>query len=111
MSLKTYEITISSLTLQTPCDGFYIYTGLTANILQALPINGTPILIPITTGYTFNIEIDDTYQFMFVFIVHCDGYDVNENLQGGYQVSIVDLRCNDCFKGNCAFDVIVEIIS
>lgn len=111
MASKTYKITVTSFTSQTPCDGFYVQTGLTQNISESSPINGTPTLIPITTGYTFNVDVDDIYEFIFIFIIHCDGYDVNQNLQGGYQVSIADLRCTDCFKGNCSFDVIVEILS
>lgn len=111
MSTKRYQITISSLTFKTPCDGFYIYTGLTQNISQASTIgDSVPTLVPITSGYSFNIEIDDSYQFIFVFIIHCDGYDINQNLQGGYQISIVDLRCSSCFRGNCPFDVVVEIL-
>jgi len=110
MLTKEYKITITNLNFQTPCSGYYVYTGVTHDISQASPINGSQSLIPISNGYTFNVEIESEYTFMYVFIIHCDGYDTTQNLQGGYQVSIADLRCTDCFRGNCVFDVTVEVL-
>jgi len=110
MSTIKYKLTINSFTSRTPCEGFYVHTGITHNIELSSPINGIETLIPISSGTTFNIDVSSEYQFIYLFIIHCDGYDTSENLQGGYQVSIVDLRCTDCFKGNCLFDVVIEII-
>jgi hypothetical protein len=97
-----YQITITNFSGNTPCEGYYIYTGLTQNIDDADYINGSATLIPITTGYTFNAEILDSISQIFVFVEHCDEHinpipNPSPKLQGGYQLSMVDLRCDDCF--------------
>jgi hypothetical protein len=113
-SLITYSVTISSFTGKTPCNGYYIYTGLTHNIDDANYINGVEMLIPISTGYTFFVSLMDNIPQMFVFVEHCDGH-INPvpssvpKLQGGYQLALVDLRCSDCYFP-CAFNVnVVQI--
>ena len=101
-SLRNYQITISNFSGKTPCNGYYIYTGLTQNISGANYINNTQTLIPISTGYTFNISLMDNIPQIYVFVEHCDGH-INPvpgdtpKLQGGYQLSLVDLRCDDCY--------------
>jgi hypothetical protein len=104
-----YQITISNFSGNTPCEGYYIYTGLTHNIDDADYINGTEILIPITTGYTFNVTVLDSIPQIFLFVEHCDGHinpvpNSTPKLQGGYQLALVDLRCTDCYFP-CSFGV------
>jgi hypothetical protein len=99
--LKEYQINIGNFIGETPCEGYYILTGLTQDISEANYINGVETLIPISTGHTFNLTIDDTITHIFLFIEHCDGSIVpipnsEPKLQGGYQMSFVDLTCNYC---------------
>ena len=114
-SLVTYSVTISNFTGKTPCNGYYIYTGLTHNINDANYLNGIETLIPISSGYTFNISLMDNIPQMFVFVEHCDGH-INPvpqsapKLQGGYQLALVDLRCDDCYYP-CLFNVDVTQLS
>jgi len=50
-----------------------------------------------------------------VFVEHCDGHinptpSSSPKLQGGYQLSLVNLRCDDCYFP-CVFGVnVVKII-
>lgn len=114
-SLTQYQITISNFSGKTPCEGYYIYTGLTHNIDDADYINGSAILIPISNTYTFTINVLDTIPQIFVFIEHCDGHinpipNPTPKLQGGYQLALVDLRCDDCYFP-CDFGVnVIRII-
>jgi len=113
-SLKQYQITISNFSGQTPCSGYYIYTGLTHNIDDAGYLNGNVSLISLSSGYTFNINLLNTIPQMFVFVEHCDGHISSvpqpaTKLQGGYQLALVDLRCSDCYYP-CSFgDNVVQI--
>jgi hypothetical protein len=100
-SLKEYQINIKNFIGETPCDGYYILTGLTQDISSSDYINGVETLTPISTGYTFNLIIDDTISHIFLFIEHCDGSIVpvpnpTPKSQGSYQISFVDLTCNYC---------------
>lgn len=101
-SLNLYQVTVSNLTGSTPCGGYFIYTGLTQNIDDAEYLNGVEALISISTGYTFYVEVMDDISQIFVFVEHCDGHinsipESTPKLQGGYQMSLVDLRCNNCY--------------
>lgn len=108
-SLVTYSVTISNFSGKTPCNGYYVYTGLTHEIGSANYVNNIQTLIPITTGYTFYISLMDNIPQMFVFVEHCDGH-INPvptsvpKLQGGYQLALVDLRCDDCYHP-CDFNL------
>jgi len=98
--MSLHQITVNNFIGTTPCNGYYIYTGLTTNINDAGYINGTATLIPIpSSGYTFTITIDPAIKNIYVFVEHCDGHDNSETNQGGYQMSYVDLRCIDCNTG------------
>ena len=94
----TNQLTISNFIESTPCTGYYIYTGLTSNISSATYINGSAVLIPISSGgYTFTLNVGPSINNIYLFIEHCDGRNNSATLQGGYQMSYVDLRCSDCF--------------
>lgn len=101
-SYSQYSITINNFTGYTPCDGYYIYTGLTNNISNANYLNGISSLIPVSNGYTFTITLLSSISFIYLFIEHCDRHIISvpsstPKLQGGYQVEKLDLRCNDCY--------------
>jgi hypothetical protein len=86
----TKELRISDFIGTTPCTGYYIYTGLTSNISDANYLNGFATLIsPLFTTFTLNLS--PSIENIYLFIEHCDG-----RIQGGYQMSYVDLRCSDC---------------
>ena len=86
----TKELIISNFIESTPCTGYYIYTGLTSNISDANYLNGFATLIsPLFTTFTLNLS--PSIKNIYLFIEHCDG-----RVQGGYQMSYVDLRCSDC---------------
>jgi hypothetical protein len=98
-----YQITINNFTGQTPCNGYYVYTGLTTNINNAGFINEITTLIPIVNGYSFTIELLSSISKIYLFIEHCDGHvnSVPSNspkLQGGYQIVSVNLTCNNCYE-------------
>ena len=100
-TLKEYQINVINFIGETPCEGYYVLTGLTEDILDSNYINNNQELIVISTGYSFNLIIEDTIQFLYVFIEHCDGSiipvpDPEPKLQGGYQISLIDLRCDGC---------------
>jgi hypothetical protein len=104
-TFKNYEIEIKNFDTQSPCLGFFILTGLTNNIDDADYINGTPTLHPINNGFSFNLEITSNNSEVFVFIMHCDNDPlINPNLKKMFQLSMVDLRCNNCYKP-CEFGV------
>lgn len=87
--IKTYDVTISNFAGLAPCDGFYIYTGLTTDINDASYINGVGNLTTISTPtYTFQVDVVSTVTLIYVFIQHCD--------EVSYKMSAVDLRCSDC---------------
>jgi hypothetical protein len=93
--MSLHQITVNNFIGTTPCNGYYIYTGLTTNINDANYINGSATLIPIPpNGYTFTITIDPTIKNIYLFVEHCDGHNNSNMNQGGYQMSYVDLRCS-----------------
>ena len=97
-----YQITINNFTGQTPCNGYYVYTGLTTNINNAGFINEITTLIPIVNGYVFTIELLSSISKIYLFIEHCDGHvnsvpSTTPKLQGGYQIVSVNLTCSDCY--------------
>lgn len=102
-SYSQYQITINNFTGHTPCDGYYVYTGLTSDINNSSYLNGITTLIPIVSGYTFTVTILSSISYIYLFIEHCDGHVTSvpsslPKLQGGYQVEKVDLRCDDCYE-------------
>jgi hypothetical protein len=106
-TLKQYQIKIKNFTSKTPCDGFYVLTGMTQNINIAGYIYGTPTLYPITVEFTFNLEIESDESKIFVFVKHCDDTPppiINPKLIGAYQLALVDLTCDDCYYP-CEFGV------
>lgn len=102
MALNYYQVTITNFSGLTPCTGYYVLTGTTTDITSANYINGTSTLIPISSGgYTFDLLVDSSYDHIYVFVEHCDGYvtpppSSTPKNQGGYQMSYVDLRCTTC---------------
>jgi hypothetical protein len=102
MSLCQYQITINNFTgTTTPCDGYYVYTGLTTDITTSNYINDTTSLIPIINGYIFTIILPCSIEKIYLFIEHCDGHTTSTpsttpKLQGGYQIVGVNLTCDDC---------------
>jgi hypothetical protein len=102
MSLCQYQITINNFTgTTTPCDGYYVYTGLTTDITTSNYINDTTSLIPIVNGYIFTIILSCSIEKIYLFIEHCDGHTTSTpsttpKLQGGYQIISVNLKCDDC---------------
>ena len=95
-----YQITINNFTGQTPCNGYYVYTGLTTDVNNANFINGITSLIPIVNGYVFNVQLLSSISKIYLFIEHCDGHIPSvpiPKLQGGYQIVSVDLTCSDCY--------------
>lgn len=104
---KQYQITITNFTSNTPCSGFFVLTGLTENINNAEHINGLPILHNISNGFNFTLEVDSDKSKIFLFVGHCDNTPppiINPKLQGGYQLSLLDLTCDDCYYP-CEFGV------
>ena len=109
-----YEITITDFTGNTPCNGYYVYTGLTTNINGANYINGINGLIPIVNGYTFIIVLLCSISKIYLFIEHCDGHvnsvpDSIPKFQGGYQLSTIDLRCDDCYEQCDSCDFVIDV--
>lgn len=114
-SYSQYQITINNFTGYTPCNGYYIYTGLTTNINNANYLNGITTLIPVVSGYTFTVTILSSISHIYLFIEHCDGHISSvpssvPKLQGGYQIERVDLRCDDCYEpcDSCDYNIIVN---
>ena len=92
----TNQLTISNFIESTPCTGYYIYTGLTTNISDANYVNGSAVLFS-PSFTTFTLNVSPSIKNIYLFIEHCDGRNNSATLQGGYQMSYVDLRCSDCF--------------
>lgn len=92
----TNQLTISNFIESTPCTGYYIYTGLTSNISDANYVNGSAVLVS-PSFTTFTLNVSPSIKNIYLFIEHCDGRNNSATLQGGYQMSYVDLRCSDCF--------------
>ena len=92
----TNQLTISNFIESTPCTGYYIYTGLTSNISDANYVNGSAVLFS-PSFTTFTLNVNPSIKNIYLFIEHCDGRNNSATLQGGYQMSYVDLRCSDCF--------------
>ena len=99
MPSSQYQVTISSFTGSTPCTSYDIYTGVTHDIDNATFVE--TVSSSSISGHTVDLDIDSSYTHVYLFIEHCDGH-INSvpgstpKLQGGYQVVLVDLRCNDC---------------
>ena len=113
-SYSQYQITINNFTGYTPCNGYYIYTGLTTNINNANYLNGITTLIPVVSGYTFTVTILSSISHIYLFIEHCDGHISSvpssvPKLQGGYQIERVDLRCDDCYEPCDSCNFIINI--
>jgi len=99
MPNSQYQISISNFTGSTPCNSYEIYTGITHDI--NLATNVDTVSSSSISSYTLSLSVDSSYTHVYLFIEHCDGH-VNSvpsstpKLQGGYQVVLVDLRCDDC---------------
>ena len=99
MPNSQYQVTISNFTGSTPCTSYDVYTGTTHDVNSATfvdTVSSSSIL-----GHTITLNIDSSYTHVYLFIEHCDGHinsvpNATPKLQGGYQVTLVDLRCNDC---------------
>ena len=114
-SYSQYRIIINNFTGYTPCNGYYIYTGLTTNINNANYLNGITTLIPVVSGYSFTVTILSSISHIYLFIEHCDRHISSvpssvPKLQGGYQIERVDLRCDDCYEpcDSCDYNIIVN---
>ena len=95
MSISQYKVTISSFNQKTPCSEYKIYTGLTDNIGDSTFVETIPKQSIL--GYVMNLSIDSIYEKAFLFVEHCDGRDTTKKLQGGYQITLLDLKLDDCF--------------
>jgi hypothetical protein len=99
MPNSLYQVTISNFTGSTPCTSYDIYTGVTHVVDNATFVE--TVSSSTISGHTVNLSVDSSYTHVYLFIEHCDGH-INSvptstpKLQGGYQVTLVDLRCNDC---------------
>ena len=99
MPNSQYQITISNFTGSTPCTTYDVYTGITHSIDSATfveTVQSTSI-----SGHTIQLDVDSSYTHVYLFVEHCDGHinsvpNSTPKLQGGYQVTLVDLRCTDC---------------
>jgi hypothetical protein len=99
MPSSQYQVTISSFTGSTPCTSYDIYTGVTHDIDNATFVE--TVSSSSISGHTVDLDVDSSYTHVYLFIEHCDGHinsipSSTPKLQGGYQVVLVDLRCNDC---------------
>ena len=99
MPNSLYQVTISNFTGSTPCTSYDIYTGVTHVVDNATFVETvSPSTI---SGHTVNLSVDSSYTHVYLFIEHCDGHinsvpNSTPKLQGGYQVTLVDLTCDDC---------------
>jgi hypothetical protein len=100
MPTSSYEITVSNFNGTTPCESYSVYTGITHDIDDADYVED--VNVPVS-GYTLSLNVDSSYDNVYLFIEHCDGH-INSvptstpKLQGGYQLVFVDLRCDDCIS-------------
>ena len=99
MPNSQYQITISNFTGSTPCTTYDVYTGITHSIDSATFVETVPSNS--ISGHTISLSVDSSYTHVYLFIEHCDGHinsvpNSTPKLQGGYQVALVDLRCDDC---------------
>jgi hypothetical protein len=101
MPNSLYTVTINPSNVKTPCEGYYLYTGTTHIIDNATALDGGNLVSFDTTGHTLSLSVDSSYDSIFLFIEHCDGHvdsvpSSTPKRQGGYQVLLVDLRCDTC---------------
>ena len=101
MPNSNYTINISPNVVKTPCSGYYLYTGTTHLIDSATPINGGDLVSFTNDEYTLSLSVDSAIDHVFLFIEHCDEHVDSVPLstpkrQGGYQVLLLDLRCETC---------------
>ena len=100
MPTSSYEITVSNFNGITPCQSYSVYSGITHDIDDADYVED--VNVPVS-GYTLSLNVDSSYDNVYLFIEHCDGH-INSvptstpKLQGGYQLVFVDLRCDDCIS-------------
>ncbi len=99
MPNSQYQVTISNFTGSTPCTSYDVYTGTTHDVNSATFVD--TVSSSLILGHTITLNIDSSYTHVYLFIEHCDGHinsvpNATPKLQGGYQVTLVDLRCNDC---------------
>lgn len=118
MALSSYIVSINPTNVKTPCNGYFLYTGTTTSIDSATPLNNGNLVTFDSTGHTFNLDVDSSYDSVFLFVEHCDGHitpvpSSTPKRQGGYQVLLLDLRCEVCGIGTliCGFQVGVELLS
>jgi len=101
MPNSQYQVQISKFTSKTPCANFDIFSGTTHDINTATFVS--TVSASSISGYTVSLSVDSTYTYVYLFIEHCDNH-INSvptstpKLQGGYQVVLVDLRCDDCIS-------------
>lgn len=101
MPNSQYQITISNFTGSTPCTTYDVYTGITHSIDSATFVESVPSNS--ISGHIVQLDVDSSYTHVFLFIEHCDGHvnsvpNATPKLQGGYQLVLVDLRCDDCIS-------------
>ena len=101
MPNSNYTINISPNVVKTPCSEYYLYTGTTHVFDSATPINGGDLVSFTNDEYTLSLSVDDTIDHVFLFVEHCDEHidsvpSSTPKRQGGYQVLLLDLRCETC---------------
>ena len=100
MPTSSYEITVPNFNGTTPCQSYSVYSGITHDIDDADYVED--VNVPVS-GYTLSLNVDSSYDNVYLFIEHCDGH-INSvptstpKLQGGYQLVFVNLRCDDCIS-------------
>jgi len=101
MPNSNYTINISPNVVKTPCSEYYLYTGTTHVFDSATPINGGVLVSFTNDEYTLSLSVDSTIDHVFLFVEHCDEHvdsvpSSTPKRQGGYQVLLLDLRCETC---------------
>lgn len=101
MPNSQYQITLSSFTGATPCGTYDILTGTTYDVNLATFVE--TVSSSTISGHTLSLSVDSSYTHVYLFVEHCDGHissvpSSTPKLQGGYQVTLVDLRCDDCVR-------------
>lgn len=98
MPTLNYQISVTNFNGTTPCQSYSVYTGTTYDIDSADYVED--VTVPVS-GYTLSLDVDSSYNGVYLFIEHCDGHissvpSSTPKLQGGYQLVFVDLRCSEC---------------
>jgi hypothetical protein len=101
MPNSNYTINISPNVVKTPCSEYYLYTGTTHVFDSATPINGGVLVSFTNDEYTLSLSVDSTIDHVFLFVEHCEEHvdsvpSSTPKRQGGYQVLLLDLRCETC---------------